>query len=91
MGGLPVCDDGHDVDNAVVVCRFVQLSLGRIKCSSGCWDIPLDNPPRNPNLDQSQAHLQWTMFVAEDMSPPYWSAPILGKGRITVLEVRELG
>ena len=53
--------------------------------------MPLDNPPRNPNLDQSQAHLQWTMFVAEDMSPPYWSAPILGKGRITVLEARELG
>ena len=24
VGGRPVCDDGHDADNALVVCRFPQ-------------------------------------------------------------------
>ena len=27
VGGLPVCDDHHDAQNALVVCRFANLKL----------------------------------------------------------------
>ena len=27
VGGLPVCDDLHDAENAVVVCRFQNVAL----------------------------------------------------------------
>ena len=30
VGGLPVCDDGHDAQNALVVCRFDQTQMQKL-------------------------------------------------------------
>ena len=30
VGGLPVCDDGHDAENAQVVCRFDPKQMQKL-------------------------------------------------------------
>ena len=76
VGGLPVCDDLHDAQNALVVCRFAKNSGTReifanlfgskiiIKTCLGCWGTLMGNTLRNLSLDQSPAPSGWTTCSA---------------------------
>ena len=89
VGGLPVCDDGHDAQNALVVCRFAKNR--NLKCifpfckffrprishhiSLGCWGTLTGNPLWNHSLDQSPAPSRWTRSSAWALKPPSLTAP----------------
>ena len=101
VGGLPVCDDHHDAQNALVVCRFAKNSGTReifanlfgskiiIKTCLGCWGTLMGNTPCNLSSDQSPTPSRWTMFSAPATKRPSLTALI--SLRITVVPMRERG
>ena len=88
VGGLPVCDDGHNAKNALVVCRFAKkcnifpniLHHFRPKITRGicpgCWDILLGEPLCDLTLDPSPAPSRWTTSSALATKPPSSTALI---------------
>ena len=89
VGGLPVCDDYHDAQNALVVCRFAKnrgmrdeifanLIGSKIKTKNclGCWGTLMGNTLRNLSLDQSPAPSGWTTYSARATKRPSLTALI---------------
>ena len=84
VGGRPVCDDGHNAANALVVCRFAQnvVSFSHKDVMNiffaGCWawGPNMRRPLTSLSLDQSQAPSQWTTFSARATKHLSSTAPI---------------
>ena len=83
VGGLPVCDDFHDHNNAVVVCRFhgaqnvfhkdstvAIFYLFDIKTCPGCLGILMGYTLQILSLDLSLPPFRWTMWSALAMRHP---------------------
>ena len=71
VNGLPVCDDGHNDQNALVVCRFVKtlsfltqvdhsFDLEFLKNCLGCLDTLLEELQCNLGSAQLRILLGWT-------------------------------
>ena len=71
VGGLPVCDDSHDSENALVVCRckYQAFWVFYLHECSECLGIHMDGLQFNPTLEMSTIRLQWTTCNAWEMRP----------------------
>ena len=88
VGGLPVCDDHHDAQNARVVCRFAKNRGMReifanlfgskiiIKTCLGCWGTLMGNTLRSLSSGKSLALLGWTTCSAPATKRLSSTAPI---------------
>ena len=88
VGGLPVCDDHHDAQNALVVCRFAKNRGMReifanlfgskiiIKTCLGCWGTLMGNTLRILSSDKSLAPSGWTTCSAQATKRPSLTALI---------------
>ena len=87
VGGLPVCDDGHDAQNALVVCRFAKNRGMKIFCKTfylkitiktclGCWGTLMGNTLRSLSSGKSLAPSGWTTCSAPATKRLSSTAPI---------------
>ena len=91
VGGRPVCDDGHNAQNALVVCRF-PFYLGamisnkplKIMITSknskfdhpGCWATPPASQPTGRTSARWRPTSRWTTCSALAMRPLSLTVPI---------------
>ena len=92
VGGRPVCDDGHNAQNALVVCRFPFLSwCNDIKQATekndyfvelqmsrhpGCWATPPASQPTGRTSARWRPTSRWTTCSALAMRPLSLTVPI---------------
>ena len=86
VGGMPVCDDGHNAQNAKVVCRFAKntrkcLTLAFCckitrEISPGCLGTLSGNPFSSLSLVLSIPPSKWTMSSALATRHPSLTAPM---------------